>query len=229
GRPSGQTPPGQAGGMLSRPKTTMGLSGPWRRLWRFRDIDSARNNTRRDLRNNSAGASSLLLSPRLRPIRRGPSLDRPLPTRRAARATWAASLPLDERRRKRCDIVADQHNWVNAYNQSEQIETNGYGIYCSATTGTGPPDIEVLEYFTPGFLNDPFHWIPKGLMYDLMDNGEPPQTNFNDQVSGFTIAQIFSALQSDFNPISQYKARILLQNNNSQQTQINNLFTSYGY
>lgn len=126
-------------------------------------------------------------------------------------------------------FLADQHNWVNAYNQSEQIETNGYGIYCSATTGTGPPDIEVLEYFTPGFLNDPFHWIPKGLMYDLMDNGEPPQTNFNDQVSGFTIAQIFSALQSDFNPISQYKARILLQNNNSQQTQINNLFTSYGY
>jgi hypothetical protein len=66
-------------------------------------------------------------------------------------------------------FLADQHNWVNAYNQSEQIESNGYGIYYSAPTGTGPPDIDVLEYFTPGFLNDPFHRIPVGLYYDMMD------------------------------------------------------------
>ena len=96
-------------------------------------------------------------------------------------------------------------------------------------SGTSHLHIDVLEYFKPTLPSDPFKWIPKGLMENLMDNGEPLQTLVNDQVSGFTIAQIFSALQIDVTKLSQYKAKLLLQNNYGQQTQINNLFISYGY
>lgn len=96
-------------------------------------------------------------------------------------------------------------------------------------TDTNHQDIGVLEYFTPGLLTNPFHWIPKGLMYDLMDNGEPPQTLVNDLVSGFTIAQIFAALQSDVTSVPAYKARLIQQNPGNQITQINNLFASYNY
>ena len=40
-----------------------------------------------------------------------------------------------------------------------------------------------------------------------MDNGELFNTNVNDQVSGFSILQIFNALQSDVTTVQQYKAR----------------------
>ena len=54
-------------------------------------------------------------------------------------------------------------------------------------------------------------------MEDLMNN-TPNKTVVNDLVSGFTIAQIFSAYQTDVTTIPQYKARFLLQNNNAQLT-----------
>lgn len=77
----------------------------------------------------------------------------------------------------------------------------------------------------------PFYWIPKGLMEDLMDNGEPTATTkVNDLVSGYTINQIFTALQSDVTSLSQYKARLLQQNpGNTSNNNLNALFTSYGY
>ncbi|MBS1947980.1 MAG: hypothetical protein JST47_09455 [Bacteroidetes bacterium] len=88
-----------------------------------------------------------------------------------------------------------------------------------------------LENFTPALPNDGFKWIPKGLMLDLMDNTlEPTRTKVNDLVSGYTIQQIFAALQSDVSTIAQFKARLLQQNpNNPTNNQINNLFASYGY
>jgi hypothetical protein len=62
-------------------------------------------------------------------------------------------------------------------------------------SGTNHPEIDVLEYFTPGLPSDPFRWMPKGLMYDLMDNGEPVGvTGVNDLVSGYSINQMFAAL-----------------------------------
>jgi hypothetical protein len=86
----------------------------------------------------------------------------------------------------------------------------------------------MLKY--PNLQTDPFRWMPKGLMYDLMDNGEPPATHVNDVVSGYTIAQIFAALQSDVTTVSQYKARLLQQNpGNPTNANLNALFTSYGF
>ena len=70
----------------------------------------------------------------------------------------------------------------------------------------------------------------KGLMWDMMDNtAEPPQTSVNDQVYGFTIQQIFAALQSDATSISSYRSRLIQQNAGYQTTQISALFTSYNY
>lgn len=70
-------------------------------------------------------------------------------------------------------------------------------------------------------------------MQDLMDN-TPGEFVVNDPVSGFTISQIFNALQSDVTTVQQYRARLILQNPNSTanpnlSTQITTLFTSYHY
>lgn len=119
---------------------------------------------------------------------------------------------------------------VNASCEREGGQQNNY---CPDLTNH--PDIDVLENYVPSYTPDPFHWIPKGIMEDLIDNTtEPPATGVNDQVSGFTIAQIFSALQSDVTTVQQYKARLILQNPNTPNnpnlsTQITNLFASYNY
>ncbi len=49
-----------------------------------------------------------------------------------------------------------------------------------------------------------------------------------DSISGFTISQLFAALQSDVTTLQQYKARLITQNP-TQSTQINNIFGQYHY
>lgn len=51
----------------------------------------------------------------------------------------------------------------------------------------------------------------------------------NDQVSGFTNAQLFNSIQSDVKSVQQYKLRFQQQNPNNQTIQITNLFSQYGY
>ena len=65
-------------------------------------------------------------------------------------------------------------------------------------------------------------------MENLIDN-TPLETNINDQVSGFTIALMFNALQSDVLSLQQYRARFIQQNPNNQTTNITNLFAQYHY
>lgn len=64
-----------------------------------------------------------------------------------------------------------------------------------------------------------------------MDNGEPAFTHVNDQVTGLTIAQIFTPLQSDVSSLSQYRTKLLqqIEATPTQTNNINNLFSSYGY
>jgi hypothetical protein len=128
--------------------------------------------------------------------------------------------------------LADQRYGVNAScaNEGQQYS------YCPNPNDIPPLTkhlhIDVLEYFFPNYSSDNFRWIPKGLMEDLMDTGEPSYyTLVNDQVSGITISQLFAALQSDVTTVSQYKARLLqqLNANNTLTTNINNLFASYNY
>ena len=90
-----------------------------------------------------------------------------------------------------------------------------------------------LEDFNPKRpLNlDPNRWLAKGLFNDMMDPAgiESPASTIVDNVSGFTNQQFFQALQNDVNSMLDYKAKFLQQNNFSQQTQINALFTEYGF
>ena len=109
-----------------------------------------------------------------------------------------------------------------------QFEQKGGFSYCPG--GGAHPHIDVLENYIPTLGTDPFHWIPKGIMEDLIDIGEPTaNTLVNDQVSGFSIQQIFSALQSDIVSMPQYRSRFIQQNPGNQTTAITNLFVSYGY
>ncbi len=88
--------------------------------------------------------------------------------------------------------------------------------------------LNLLEDFSPNRTNDPFHWIPQGLFYDLMDdrNENSPIT---DAVSGYTNQEFFNALDSDIDYLEAYRQRLLQENGNDQVTQVNQLFNEYGY
>lgn len=86
-----------------------------------------------------------------------------------------------------------------------------------------------LEKYNPTLRSDPFYWIPKGICYDLTDNTSGETFPVNDQMYGYTNIQFFNALQSDIKSLQAFKLRLLQQNNNNQQTQVNSLFQQYGY
>ena len=87
-----------------------------------------------------------------------------------------------------------------------------------------------LERYDPNRTQDIYRWIPVGLPYDLFDNrNDFPTPAVSDNVNGFTIFQSFRALEPDVRTIPAYRDRLLLQNNNLQQTQVNQLFQQYGY
>ena len=123
------------------------------------------------------------------------------------------------------DFLADQRYGTSA---SSQIEQPGNTFF---TGGGAHPHIDVLEGFIPTFGADPFRWISKGLMEDLMDNtNEPnPPGVINDAVSGVIISQLFAALQSDVTTVPQYRGRLILQNSGFSATAIINLFGQYHY
>jgi hypothetical protein len=117
-------------------------------------------------------------------------------------------------------FLADQRYGLNSYDEFEgQL---GYGNTPNAHT-----DIEVLENWNPNYTDDVFNWIPKGLMEDMIDN-----TNENfpviDGINGFTISQLFAALQNDVRTVQQYKELLITQNPGS-ATQINNIFAQYHF
>ena len=104
-------------------------------------------------------------------------------------------------------------------------------LYFSASTGKSSKE-NFLEDFNPNrnVMLDPNRWLAKGLYNDMIDGGlESSNSGIIDNVSGFTNQQFYQALQNDVNSMSDYKAKFLQQNNFLQQTQINALFTEYGY
>lgn len=121
-------------------------------------------------------------------------------------------------------FLNDQRYGVSASCKREQF---GGNQFCN-TGGTGHPDIDVLEFFDPNLGSDPFNWIPKGLMIDLMDN-TPNEFPMNDQVLGFSIQQIFNGFQSDVTTVQQYRSRFIQQNPNNQTNAVTNLFGQYHY
>lgn len=121
---------------------------------------------------------------------------------------------------------------TNSINASEVDEAWGTYYPNSTIPLLAHPYIDALENFNPNLSSDPFAWIPKGLMEDLMDN-TPGEQTVNDQVSGFTISQIFNAYQTNVTSVQQYKTTIINQNpvlpGNTTLAQFNNLFASYNF
>jgi hypothetical protein len=72
-------------------------------------------------------------------------------------------------------------------------------------------------------------WIPWGMLHDLTDSGEPSSTLINDQVNGYTISGIFKGFHSGSDNVTNLKNAILVNNANSQSTQVNTLVSSYGW
>lgn len=120
-------------------------------------------------------------------------------------------------------FLADQRYGTSASNQTEQPGNT------FLTGGGAHPHIDVLEGFNPNLTADPFKWITKGLMEDLIDNTPTEVFPVTDNVSGFTITLLFNGLQSDVVTIEQYRARIIQQNPAISSINITNLFGQYNY
>lgn len=86
-----------------------------------------------------------------------------------------------------------------------------------------------IESFNPNRSADIWRWIPQGLPYDLWDNRNDGGFPVIDAVNGFTINQKFNALQHDVRSITSFRDRLMQQNGNNQQIQVNQLFNEYNY
>lgn len=86
-----------------------------------------------------------------------------------------------------------------------------------------------IESFDPNLIADDHRWIPQGLPYDLFDIRNDGNFPLVDEVDGYTINQSFNALQPDVRSIPTFRNRLLQQNANFQQVQVNQLFQRYGY
>lgn len=123
-------------------------------------------------------------------------------------------------------FLADQRYGLS----SAQADEQGIGYTNNNPLGGFSSHLNLLEDFDPSRTGDPFRWIPKGLMYDLMDiRNEAGPHPVVDGVSNFTIAQLFSALQSNVTTLQQYRVIFQQQNTGNQTIPITNLFAQYGY
>lgn len=118
-------------------------------------------------------------------------------------------------------FLSDQRYGLN----SSEVFEQGIGRNNNDIPGSSS-HIVALENFDPNIPTDPFNWIPRGLMRDLMDDTRF-ETIINDQVLGFTISQLSNALQADIASPQQYRDRLLQQNGNNPQLPI--LFTEYRF
>jgi hypothetical protein len=79
-------------------------------------------------------------------------------------------------------------------------------------------------------------WIPYGFFHDLYDNGEPAFTGVTDNADGFTVANLYQALESPesnivdrVNNLEEYKESLMLIMLNRQKTQVEGLLNQYYY
>lgn len=71
-------------------------------------------------------------------------------------------------------------------------------------------------------------WMPCGIMHDLIDtNTDLVRTGFRDNVSGYTIRNIYDALDRDVESPQAFRDRLLRENNNRDATDVRALFEAY--
>lgn len=117
------------------------------------------------------------------------------------------------------------HTNSSPYRYQENAQT-----YYQSTSPIESSFIRAMEAFDPNLPGDEYKWIPKGILHDLRDieNLHDP-SSIQDNVSNYTILQIFMSLQNTIASPTQFKAKLLIDNNNNQTIQVNQLFDDYGW
>ncbi len=127
---------------------------------------------------------------------------------------------------------ADAHYGLLSTRQRNQyVDYDNNGIVNGLSS-----HLNLLEDFSPFRTTDEARWIPYGIHYDMIDDRNdqislPFRVNVDDAVLNFTNQQLFNAIDNTTNSIGIYRNKLLLQNPlaPNQNTQINSLFTDYGY
>jgi len=117
---------------------------------------------------------------------------------------------------------------------SGQFNEQGIGYVNNFPVNGINSNLNLLENFSPNRQNDPFRWIPQGLLYDLIDNRNDFAITGNplfpgDLVSNYTNQEFFNALDSDINSLPAFRIRLLNENNNNQAADVNALFAFYNF
>lgn len=91
--------------------------------------------------------------------------------------------------------------------------------------------IHFLESFNPNRKEDPSVWIPKGLLYDLIDPAEElfPESGIEDPAGGYNCQQIFSVMTRNIENIDDFKKAFVGRYGGSSSQSIERLFAQYGY
>ncbi len=93
----------------------------------------------------------------------------------------------------------------------------------------------LLEDFSPRRVTeDVFYWIPQGLYYDLIDNGNdndyiPRRVPLMDVVAGYTNAEFFNALDPDITDLPNFRIRLLDENAQRDAVGVTSIFNFYDY
>lgn len=139
-------------------------------------------------------------------------------------------------------MIALGESW--AYYMGHFLANRTYGFSSSASieqgisyTNNNPVNglsshINLLEDFSPFRTNDPFHWIPQGLFYDLNDTRNEQRITggpVDDNCSNYTNSQMFNAFQSTIYSLQTYRVRLLQTTTNPTSGFVPNLFSQYGY
>ena len=71
-------------------------------------------------------------------------------------------------------------------------------------------------------------WIPAGIMQDIVDNNaDALRPGFVDNVSGYSLQNLYQALDKDVVSPQEFRDRLLRENNNMDQEDLENLFEAY--
>ena len=93
-----------------------------------------------------------------------------------------------------------------------------------------PNDISVSRYADGKYNNTVgwTGWIPSGIMYDLMDtNTDLIRTGHIDNASGYSIRNIYGALDYGIESPQAFRDRLLRENNNKDEDDVRELFDAY--
>lgn len=127
-------------------------------------------------------------------------------------------------------FMADRKYGLNSSTAFEQGITYQNNIPVAGLSS----HLNLLEDFSPSRTTDPFHWIPQGVYYDMIDNRNDRVVTGrfilpDDNVLNYSNQQFFNALDADITSLPAYRQRLLNENANNQAANVIALFSFYNY